>query len=59
MGVHVGPEYTGDVPTGKNDNAHRGQLHYPQKQGNTALAETESEVQGDLSAGLLIMGEAC
>ncbi|BCQ92975.1 hypothetical protein SAML1593_39240 [Salmonella enterica] len=49
----------GDVPTGKNNNAHRGQLYYPQKPGNTALAEAESEVQGDLLAGLLAMGKSC
>lgn len=48
-----------DIPTGKNDNAHRGQLYYPQKPGNAALAEAESEVQGDLSAGVLAMGKSC
>ncbi|EGI99032.1 putative transposase, partial [Shigella dysenteriae 155-74] len=35
------------------------ELHYPQKPGNTELAEGEPEVQGHLSAGLLAMGESC
>ncbi len=35
----------------KNHHADRGQLHYPQKPGNTELAEGEPEVQGHLSAG--------
>ncbi len=48
-----------DIPTSKNDNTHRGQLYYPQKPENTAQAEAEPEVQGDLSAGLLAMGKSC
>lgn len=43
----------------KKHHADRGQLHYPQNPGNTALSEGEPEVQGHLSAGLLAMGESC
>lgn len=48
-----------DIPSGENHHADRGQQHYPQKPGNTALAEGEPEVQGHLSAGLLAMGKSC
>lgn len=34
---------------GENHHTDRGQLHYPQKPGNTALAEGEPEVQGHYS----------